>query len=114
VPELSADLRDALLTHDWPGNVADSNTIEPRGVIDGQRRFSGTAARLRRPKYLSAPGHARMFGLISNSSDGHAIDASGKKLTSIVSGLERFLSNVIKLCDGVQIKAAEARHQPCC
>lgn len=115
VPEFTTDLRDALLAHDWPGNVRElENTIERILVLSNGKTVSTDLLRgFGRPKYTlrsSRPRTEDVPGLISQLVKvGTQSPPAGKKLYKhLVGGLERALiEHVIKLCDGVQIKAAE-------
>jgi Nif-specific regulatory protein len=116
VPELTADLRDALLAHDWPGNVRElENTIERIIVLSNGKAVSAELLRgFGRPKYTlrsSRPRTEDVPGLILQlvKIGTQSLPPNGKKLYKhLVGGLERALiEHMIKLCDGVQIKAAE-------
>jgi two-component system, NtrC family, response regulator HydG len=116
VPELTADLRDALLAHDWPGNVRElENTVERLVVLSSGKALSAELLRgFGRPKYTLRSARPRtddVPGLIQQlvRMGTQSTPPQGKKLYKhLVGGLERALiEHVIKLCDGVQIKAAE-------
>jgi two-component system, NtrC family, response regulator HydG len=116
VPEFTADLREALIAHDWPGNVRElENTIERLIVLSNGKSISSDLLRgFGRPKYTLRRSHPRsedVPGLIQQlvRMGTQATPPVGKKLYKyLVGGLERALiEHVIKLCDGVQIKAAD-------
>ena len=114
--ELTNETREALLAHDWPGNVRElENTIERLIVLSPGRNISSELLQsFGRPKYTlrgSRPRTDDVGGLIQQlvKVGVQSPTPSGKKLYKhLVGGLERALiEHVIKLCDGVQIKAAE-------
>ena len=115
VPELTPELREAFLNHDWPGNVRElENTIERFVVLSGSKAVTHDyLMRFGRPKYTlrsSKPKTEDVPGLILQLVKmGVLTSPTGKKLYKyLVGGLERALiEHVIKLCDGVQVKAAE-------
>jgi transcriptional regulator with PAS, ATPase and Fis domain len=116
VPELSPELTAAFLNHDWPGNVRElENTVERLVVLSGGKPVSPELLmRFGRPKYTlrsSRPRTEDVPGLIYQlvKMGVQSPQIGGKKLYKyLVGGLERALiEHVIKLCDGVQVKAAE-------
>jgi Nif-specific regulatory protein len=116
VPDLTDELRDALLAHDWPGNVRElENTVERLVVLSNGRTVSPELLKgFGRPKYTlrsSRPRTEDVPGLIKQlvKIGVQTPPANGKKLYKhLVGGLERALiEHVIKLCDGVQVKAAD-------
>jgi len=116
VPELTPELREVFLNHDWPGNVRElENTIERLVVLSSGRSIAPELLlRFGRPKYAlrsSRPRTEDVPGLIQQlvKTGVQSVPAGGKKLYKyLVGGLERALiEHVIKLCDGVQVKAAE-------
>jgi two-component system, NtrC family, response regulator HydG len=116
VPELTADMREAFLGHDWPGNVRElENTIERFVVLSSGTPISADMLmRFGRPKYAlrsSRPRTQDVPGLIHQlvKTGVQSAPPAGKKLYKhLVGGLERALiEHVIKLCDGVQVKAAD-------
>ena len=115
-PELSTELKDALLAHDWPGNVRElENAIERLVVLSNGKTLSPELLKgFGRPKYTlrsSRPRTEDVPGLIQQlvKTGVQSIPPNGKKLYKhLVGGLERALiEHVIKLCEGVQVKAAE-------
>jgi Nif-specific regulatory protein len=115
-PELTTELKEALLVHDWPGNVRElENTMERLLVLSNGKALSAELLRgFGRPKYTlrsSRPRTEDVPGLIQQlvKVGVQSIPPAGKKLYKhLVGGLERALiEHVIKLCDGVQVKAAE-------
>jgi len=116
VPEMGAELREALLSHDWPGNVRElENTIERLIVLSSGKSMSPELLKgFGRPKYTlrsSRPRTEDVPGLIQQlvKVGTQSPASNGKKLYKfLVGGLERALiEHVIKLCDGVQVKAAD-------
>jgi len=116
VPEMGLELKEALLAHDWPGNVRElENTIERLVVLSNGKAMSPDLLRgFGRPKYTlrsSRPRSEDVPGLIQQlvKVGVQSPATSGKKLYKyLVGGLERALiEHVIKLCDGVQVKAAD-------
>ncbi len=116
VPELTSELKDALLGHDWPGNVRElENTVERLVVLSNGKVVSPELLRgFGRPKFTlrsSRPRTEDVPGLIQQlvKVGVQSPTSAGKKLYKhLVGGLERALiEHVIKLCDGVQVKAAE-------
>jgi Nif-specific regulatory protein len=115
VPELTDELKTALQGHEWPGNVRElENTIERLIVLSNGRAVPNDLLRFGRPRYAlrgSKPKSDDVQGLIQQLVRvGVASPVpSGKKLYDfLVGGLEQALiEEVIKLCDGVQVKAAD-------
>jgi len=115
VPDLSAELRESLLAHEWPGNVRElENTMERLVVLSNGKALSAELLKgFGRPKYTlrsSKPRTEDVPGLIQQLVKmGVQSPPTGKKLYKyLVGGLERALiEHVIRLCDGVQVKAAE-------
>jgi two-component system, NtrC family, response regulator HydG len=116
VPELTSELKDALLSHDWPGNVRElENTIERLVVLSSGKALAPELLRgFGRPKYTLRSARTRtedVPGLIQQlvKVGVQSTPPTGKKLYKhLVGGLERALiEHVIRMCDGVQVKAAE-------
>jgi DNA-binding NtrC family response regulator len=116
VPDLTPELREALLGHDWPGNVRElENAIERLVVLSNGKLISPDLMRgFGRPKYTLRNARGRnedVPGLIQQlvKIGVQSPPPAGKKVYKhLVGGLERALiEHVIKLCDGVQVKAAE-------
>ncbi|MCE9533481.1 MAG: sigma-54 dependent transcriptional regulator [Planctomycetes bacterium] len=116
VPDLSSEIKDALLAHDWPGNVRElENTMERLVVLSNGKSVSSELLRgFGKPKYTlrsSKPRTEDVPGLIQQlvKMGVQGTPPAGKKLYKyLVGGLERALiEHVIKLCDGIQVKAAE-------
>lgn len=116
VPDLTTELKEALLAHDWPGNVRElENTVERLVVLSNGKTVSPDLLKsFGRPKYTlrsSRPRTEDVPGLIQQlvKIGVQSPPAGGKKLYKhLVGGLERALiEHVIKLCDGVQVKAAD-------
>jgi Nif-specific regulatory protein len=116
VPELTPEVREAFLSHDWPGNVRElENTIERLIVLSaGKPVPPDLLMRFGRPKYTLRNSRPRMEdvpGLIQQlvKIGVQTAPPAGRKLYKhLVGGLERALiEHVIKLCEGVQVKAAE-------
>jgi transcriptional regulator with PAS, ATPase and Fis domain len=116
VPELTEDVILALQNHDWAGNVRElENTIERLVVLsNGKTVPSDLLTRFGRPKYSlrsSKPRIEDVPNLISNlvRVGSQANRPGGVELYDyLVGGLEQALiEHVMKLTDGVQIKAAQ-------
>ena len=117
VPDMTLELKEALLSHDWPGNVRElENTIERLVVLSNGKFCAPELLRgFGRPKYTlrsSRPRTEDVPGLIQQlvKLGVQSTPPTGKKVYKyLVGGLERALiEHVIKLCDGVQVKAAAA------
>jgi DNA-binding NtrC family response regulator len=116
VPELTPAVIEGLKGHDWPGNVRElENTIERLVVLsNGKTVQPELLHRFGRPKYTlrsSRPQNDDVPGLIQKLVKvGVQTPApNGLKLYDfLVGGLERILiEQVLRLCDGVQVKAAD-------
>jgi Nif-specific regulatory protein len=115
-PDFTPEVAQALQNHDWPGNVRElENTVERLVVLSDGRRVPAELLRFGRPRYAlrSAKG--------SNAQDVPSLVKAlvrvgvqtplpaGKELCEyLVGGLERALiEEVLRQCDGVQVKAAD-------
>jgi len=116
-PELSNEVVAALKGHDWPGNVRElENAIERMIVLSGDGPLQAEHLRLDRPRLASRQPRG---GATGNDVPGliralvragmHSPLRPGLKLYDfLVGGLEReLIEQMLKLCDGVQIKAAD-------
>jgi Nif-specific regulatory protein len=116
VPEWTAELQSALLSHDWPGNVRElENTMERLLVLSSGKNISPELLhRFGRPKYnlrSSKPRADDVNGLIQQLvRTGVQTPPNGnqKLYDYLVGGLEKALiEHVLVQCDGVQVKAAD-------
>jgi Nif-specific regulatory protein len=115
VPELTPDVLKALQTHDWPGNVRElENSMERALVLSNGGPLS--------PDFLAPPGKAvRRWGPIKGRPGGDlpALIAQLVRLgvqtlpeqtvyERLVGTVEReLIEEVLRLCNGVQVKAAK-------
>jgi Nif-specific regulatory protein len=120
VPELTPAVVDALKAHDWPGNVRElENMVERLIVLSDGGAITPELLRFGRPRYTPRPGRGP-----GGTSGGHDVRGliralvragtqaplpAGMKLHPfLVDGLEReLIEEVMRLCDGTQIKAAD-------
>ena len=115
VPELTEELKAAIVSHDWPGNVRElENAIERLIVLSTGKTVAGDLLRLGRPKYAlrsSRPRNDNVQGLIQQlvRVGVGTPPPEGKKLYDhLVGGLEKALiEEVMKICKRVQVQAAE-------
>jgi Nif-specific regulatory protein len=119
VPDLSPDVITALRMHDWPGNVRElENAIERLVVLSDEGELRPELLKVDRPR-VSLRG-------TKGGSGGPPADAAGlikmlvragvrtplppgmKLHRFLVGGLEReLIEHMVRVCDGVQIKAAD-------
>jgi transcriptional regulator with PAS, ATPase and Fis domain len=115
VPEISDEVKQALLLHDWPGNVRElENTVERLIVLSNGRSVPGDLLRFGKPRYVlrsSKPRSDDVPSLIQQLVRmGVQVPLpNGRKLYDhLVGGLERALiEEVMRLCNRVQVKAAD-------
>ena len=116
VPEMKADVLNALKSHDWPGNVRElENTIERLIVLSDNGHLSAEHLKLDRPRAVlrSAKGSAGtdVASLIRAlvKAGVHSPLPQGTKLYDfLVGGLERELINqMMRICGNVKITAAD-------
>ena len=120
VPDLSAEVLTALRMHDWPGNVRElENAIERLVVLSDDGELRPELLKVDRPRMAQR-------GTKGGNGNGPPTDAAGlmKQLVRagvqtplpagvklhkfLVGGLEReLIEHMLRLCDGVQIKAAD-------
>ena len=119
LPDLSPEVLTALRVHDWPGNVRElENAIERLVVLSDEGELRPELLKVDRPR-VSLRG-------TKGGTGGPPTDAAGlmKQLVRagvqtplpagvklhrfLVGGLEReLIEHMVRLCDGVQLKAAE-------
>lgn len=120
VPDLTPDLVAALRTHDWPGNVRElENAIERLVVLSDDGELRPELLKLDRPRVAlrgtkagaaSAPPTdvPALFKLLVRAGVQTPLPAGVKLHKFLVGGLEReLIEHMVRLCDGVQIKAAD-------
>ncbi|MBY0512479.1 MAG: sigma-54 dependent transcriptional regulator [Gemmataceae bacterium] len=119
VPELTPTVLDALKAHDWPGNVRElENTLERLIVLSDGGPIAPELLRFGRPRYSPRPGRGPgggggtdVRGLIRSlvrAGTQAPLPAGVKLHPFLVDGLEReLIEEVMRLCDGTQIKAAD-------
>ncbi|MGL4423235.1 MAG: helix-turn-helix domain-containing protein, partial [Gemmataceae bacterium] len=120
MPEMPDALVRALREYEWPGNVRElENTIERLIVLSEGDTLEAEHLRFDRPRMMlrslrGGPGGAipqDIPGLIKALVRQGAVAPlpAGKKLYHyLVGGLEReLIEHTLRLCDGVQLKAAE-------
>jgi Nif-specific regulatory protein len=115
LPAMSAELLTALAAHDWPGNVRElENAIERLMVLrdDGELSVSDLNLQPARPRVRASTGETLdVPGLIRElvKSGLRTPLPSGIKLYHfLVGGLEKeLIDQMLRQCDGVQLKAAE-------
>ncbi|HEY2785369.1 MAG TPA: sigma-54 dependent transcriptional regulator [Fimbriiglobus sp.] len=117
VPELTADVMNALKGHDWPGNVRElENAIERLIVLSDNGNLQAEHLRLDRPRVT----HRSLRGGAGGNDVPSLIRAlvrvgtatpppdDAKLYDYLVGGLEReLIEQVIRQCDGVKVKAAD-------
>ena len=116
-PDLNGEVLNALTAHDWPGNVRElENSIERLVVLsDGDRlavdvlKLDRTRATGRGVKGVAAAplDLPALMRLLVRTGVGAAQPGEHKLYDSIVGGVEReLIEQVLKQCEGVQVKAA--------
>jgi Nif-specific regulatory protein len=110
VPELTSEVIAEMKLHDWPGNVRELENAIERLVVLSEGEMDASLLRLDRPRVKSG-GPADVPSLI------RALVKSGlqtplppglKLYHFLVGGLEKeLIDQMLKLCDGVQLKAAD-------
>lgn len=119
VPDLSAAVVAALKGYDWPGNVRElENAVERLIVLSDNGHLDPAALQLDRPRAVlrsmrggAAAGATDVPGLIRalvRAGVQTPLPAGVKLYHHLVGGLEReLIEQVMRQCDGVQLKAAE-------
>jgi Nif-specific regulatory protein len=121
VPELTPPTIEALKTHDWPGNVRElENTLERLVVLSDGGPITPDLLRVGRPRYALRPARGSAGG-----NGGHDVRTQIRNLVRVglqtpvppglkgvhpflVDGLEReLIEEVMRQCDGTQVKAAD-------
>ncbi len=115
VPEITTELAQALRAHDWPGNVRElENAIERLVVLSENGQLIPELLKLDRPRMsgrasastapTDAPSLIRALVRV-----GVTTPIPGIKLYDyLVGGVEReLIEQVMRQCDGVQVKAAQ-------
>jgi DNA-binding NtrC family response regulator len=112
--ELTAEVIAALKAHDWPGNVRELENAIERLVVLSDGALDAAALALGRTRSYkgsrgSAPADVPAIIRLLVKSGLHTPLPSGTKLYHfLVGGLEKeLIEQMLKLCDGVQLKAAE-------
>jgi Nif-specific regulatory protein len=108
-PELNGDVLAELKSHDWPGNVRELENAIERLIVLSEGELDRGNLRLERPRTArdtqDVPGLIRSLvkaGLRS------PLPPGTKLYHFLVGGLEKeLIEQMLKLCDGVQLKAAE-------
>ncbi len=116
------DLTDAVLAalaaHDWPGNVRElENAIERLVVLSGDDALDPAHLRLTRPRPTRPPRAGGGAGVpldvpglvqaLVRAGVSAALPADVKVYDHLVGGVEReLIEQVMRQCDGVQVKAA--------
>src|SRR5262245_35764 len=114
-PKLTAEVLKALALHDWPGNVRELENCMERAVVlcpgpvltPGVRwPTRGGERRLRPPETRGSDLHSLIRNLVRVGIQ--SVPAEERRLyNSVVRGVEReLIEQVVRLCDGVQVKAA--------
>ncbi len=118
VPELNGEVMNALTAHDWPGNVRElENSIERLVVLSDGDKLSADVLRLDRTRATgrnvrgSTPAAPldlpALMRLLVRTGVSAALPGDHKLYDSIVGGVEReLIEQVLKQCEGVQVKAA--------
>jgi Nif-specific regulatory protein len=116
VPEPTSEVLAALKAHDWPGNVRElENAIERLVVLSDDGTLRPELLRLDRPRVVlrSARGGAAgtdvpsLIRALVRAGATAPLPAGAKLNDAIVGGVEReLIEQVIRQCDGVQVKAA--------
>lgn len=115
-PELTPEVVAALKSYDWPGNVRElENTIERLIVLSDNGHLSAEHLRPNRPRVAGRGGRAGATGDVPGlirsliRAGVQSPLPAGKKLYHyLVGGVEReLIEQVLRQCDGVQIKAAD-------
>ncbi|MFO0849703.1 MAG: sigma-54 dependent transcriptional regulator [Gemmataceae bacterium] len=119
VPELTDGLVAALKAHDWPGNVRElENGVERLVVLAGDGPLDPAHLRLDRPRpavRAGKPGGGpagtdvpTLIRAVVRAGSVAPLPAGRKLHDFLVGGVEReLIEYVLKVCDGVQIKAAD-------
>ena len=118
VPELNGEVMNALTVHDWPGNVRElENSIERLVVLSDGNKLDVDVLRLDRTRVTGrsvkgSPPAApldlpALMRLLVRTGVSAALPGDHKLYDSIVGGVEReLIEQVMKQCEGVQVKAA--------
>jgi DNA-binding NtrC family response regulator len=115
VPELTAEIVEALMNYDWPGNVRElENTIERMIVLSEGKTIASSLLKFGRPKYSLRSSRARtddVPSLIRRLVEVglHTPTPGGLELHKwLVDGFEReLIQQVMVQCDGVKVTAAD-------
>lgn len=121
VPPLTPAVVDALKAHDWPGNVRElENTLERLVVLSDGVQFSPDSLKFGRPKYtlrVASKNSSAGNGTTDVRSLIRSLVRAGlqvpltppqKVYDYLVGGVEReLIEEVMRLCDGTQVKAAD-------
>jgi transcriptional regulator with PAS, ATPase and Fis domain len=119
VPPVNGEVMNALTAHDWPGNVRElENAIERLVVLSDGERLSADVLRLDRTRVgqrsaksagpSGPPDMPSLMRLLVRTGVSTAPPGDTKLYDSIVGGVEReLIEQVMKQCDGVQVKAAQ-------
>ena len=119
IPTMTGDVSAALLAHEWPGNVRElENAIERMIVLSEDGKLNPAVLKLDRPRGSSRRQNA--IGTAALPSDvptqiralirtgiASAPGSNVKLYDYLVGGVEReLIEQVMRQCDGVQVKAA--------
>jgi Nif-specific regulatory protein len=120
VPDLGPEVVAALRAHDWPGNVRElENAVERLIVLSDGPRLDPTGLRLDRPRVVlrsmrGGPGGAggadvpSLIRALVRAGVQAPLPAGKKLYHYLVGGLEKeLIEQVMRQCDGVQLKAAD-------
>ncbi len=112
VPELTPEVVAALKAHDWPGNVRElENAIERLVVLSDGGRLEPELLRFDRPR-VSRPGKGAdvpsLIRVLVRAGVQAPLPPGEKLYDFLVGGVEReLIEQVMRQCDGVQVKAAQ-------
>lgn len=121
VPELTPGVIEAILRHDWPGNVRElENAIERLVVLSDHGELLPEVLKLDRPRVHLRSGKTNgqappsttdvpaLIKALVRAGVQSPLPAGMKMHRYLVGGFEReLIEHVLRLCDGVQIKAAD-------
>jgi Nif-specific regulatory protein len=113
-PELPAEVLAEMKQHDWPGNVRElENAIERLVVLSGEAVLDRANLRLERrtPRLAKGslpPDVPGLIRLLVKAGLHTPLPAGTKLYHFLVGGLEKeLIEQMLKICDGVQLKAAD-------
>jgi DNA-binding NtrC family response regulator len=118
LPDLTADVVGTLKLHDWPGNVRElENAIERLVILSDAGPLAAEHLRLDRQRpaaksttgaEIEAPDVPTLIRRLVKAGLQRPLPPDIKLYHSLVGGLEKeLIEQMLLLCDGVQLKAAE-------